>query len=303
MCFLQEDFKSLVEDMDELTKNDGDSESLAEERAARRHAEDTLRKVAMEMEALKKHHGSQLQAMMQKLQTAQQERGTNHDIETALMQSEQEVQALLAKRNEAQLALRLLVREVELLRAGPEGGGLESDESRTEEKFSWKKQARVLADEGMSEAWALLTDIKNELRKPTASLKSSSSPPRRAIPASPLRQSPAESLPSKPSQIKPEDAPQIILQQLHTSKSSKAAHQNAPTHVPATASPLPRAAPRGVCTYPLSLTPLSHFSLLHGGMEMSQFLLLTRPCVYTCACARLNGYTQSNLRYTIMRTG
>ena len=65
MCFLQEDFKSLVEDMDELTKNDGDSESLAEERAARRHAEDTLRKVAMEMEALKKHHGSQLQAMMQ----------------------------------------------------------------------------------------------------------------------------------------------------------------------------------------------------------------------------------------------
>ena len=166
-----------------LVKLQGNSKiTIEEERAARMRAEASLHKLVQEVEELKNGHAQKVQQVLHQLQGLH-EASASHQNE--LMQEQ-------SKRRAAEEALKQIVGDVDNLKAGSSmqmqkvGAELERLQqdnmhqmqalqrecndakdslASANTALQAERQARIMAEQGMKDAWTMMTDLKAQLNK------------------------------------------------------------------------------------------------------------------------------------------
>lgn len=166
-----------------LVKLQGNSKiTIEEERAARMRAEANLHKLVQEVEELKNGHAQKVQQVLHQLQGLH-EASASHQNE--LMQEQ-------SKRRAAEEALKQIVGDVDNLKAGSSmqmqkvGAELERLQqdnmhqmqalqrecndakdslASANAALQAERQARIMAEQGMKDAWTMMTDLKAKLNK------------------------------------------------------------------------------------------------------------------------------------------
>ena len=166
-----------------LVKMQGNSKiTIEEERAARMRAEANLHKLVQEVEELKNGHAQKVQQVLHQLQGLH-EASASHQNE--LMQEQ-------SKRRAAEEALKQIVGDVDNLKAGSSmqmqkvGAELERLQqdnmhqmqalhrecndakdslASANTALQAERQARIMAEQGMKDAWTMMTDLKAQLNK------------------------------------------------------------------------------------------------------------------------------------------
>jgi len=166
-----------------LVKLQGNSKiTIEEERAARMRAEANLHKLVQEVEELKNGHAQKVQQVLHQLQGLH-EASASHQNE--LMQEQ-------SKRRAAEEALKQIVGDVDNLKAGSSmqmqkvGAELErlqqdnmhqmqalqrecndakDSAASANTALQAERQARLMAEQGMKDAWTMMTDLKAQLNK------------------------------------------------------------------------------------------------------------------------------------------
>ena len=156
--------------------------TIEEERAARKRAEANLHKLVQEVEELKNGHAQKVQQVLHQLQGLH-EASASHQNE--LMQEQ-------SKRRAAEEALKQIVGDVDNLKAGSSmqmqkvGAELERLQqdnmhqmqalhrecndakdslASANTALQAERQARIMAEQGMKDAWTMMTDLKAQLNK------------------------------------------------------------------------------------------------------------------------------------------